>query len=75
VTAPERGEAQPAAGVVPDEGHVSQIERLEKGVDAPCGRPRRQIGVGCRIAMGTQRPRGHDASHPVETTDEFVPCV
>ena len=67
VTTPERGEAQPAAGVVPDQRHVTDVERFEEGRDPSRGRPRRDIGVGGRIAMGTERPRRHDASHPVET--------
>jgi hypothetical protein len=73
MTAPERGQAQPAPGVVPDQRHVSEIERLQERWDPSCDGAGREVGVGRRITMRPEGPGGHDAAFPVEPCHQLVP--
>jgi hypothetical protein len=62
----QRQLAQAASGVVADEGHAVEVERVEQGEHGPGDGDRRQLRVGIRgPAVGTERPVRHDAAHPV----------
>ena len=64
-----------AAGVVADDRHVLEVERLEEAVDDRGDAGRGEVGVGVhRDLLGADRPVGRDAAAAIgEPVDDAVP--